>query len=1390
MLEVSKKNTLVCLTCLLLCLVLAGEAAIAAPLSWATKASMPTPRSMAASAATSDRIFVLGGKANSEASAVVEMYDPATDTWQTNTPLPEARFAGAEAFQGTTVYIAGGSVSGGTLTSTIISYDTANGSSAIIGNLCNGRIRASAAILGNKLYVVGGSNSSGQLHNTLEEFDLATHVSVVKATLPAARELAGISVSQGKLYILGGVDSSGTAMDNTWEYDPADNVFTVKSSIPVPVGAKALTSSTGKIYLIGGITNSNTMSWTTEIQKYDPVSNTWQRAGTIPTTRYAPAAQIIDGFLQVIGGDNGQTAASPLGVNEACFLGNLQVSGGVAHTVALKNDGTVWALGQNYYGQLGDGTSTDRYSSIQVTGLTGLTGATAIAAGNNYTIALKNDGTVWAWGNNYSGQLGDGSTRLRNSPNKVPGLAGITAIAATHSSHTIALRNDGTVWAWGTNSSGQLGDGTTTSRTTPQQVPGLTGVIAIAGGYQCTLALKNDGTVWAWGKNDYGQLGDGTTTSRTAPIQVAGLTGVTAMASGYLFSVALKNDGTVWAWGGNYSGQLADGTTTNRYTPEQIAGLSGVTAIAAGNAHAIALKSDGSIWAWGENDWGQLGDGSRTDRTIPIQVPGLTGVSAIAAAPQHTIAMKNDGTIWAWGLNNCGQLGNGTRDSNTTHTTPSQVIGFIPDTTPPVTTLSSPEGVYTAPLSIILTANEPAAIYYTLDGNDPKTASAVYSGPIPITTSTTLKFFARDLALNTETVRSVVYTIADTTPPVTTASLPGGTYTTPPTVTLTVNEPATIYYTVDGSEPTTSSPVYGPIHITRSTTLRFFARDIAGNMENIKTETYTIMASPLGLSTVAGGGVHAAALRNNGTVWAWGSNWYGQLGDGTNTQRTTPVQVPGLTGITAIATGGRHTVALKNDGTVWAWGGGGQLGDGTTTDRNTPAQVPGLTGVAAIAAGEMHTVALKNDGTVWAWGRNSYGQLGDGTNGDPLDHATPIQVVGLNNIINISAGYGHSVALKHDGTVWAWGQNWYGQLGDGTSTPNQYSTSPVMVPGMTGVTAIAAGVWHTVALKNDGTVWAWGLNSSGELGDGTTTDRTTPVQATGLSDVTAIAASRHTIALKKDGTVWTWGLNDYGALGLGDEGASTSRTTPTQVPNQTGFVAIAAGSSLTVALKEDSTIWAWGYNGAGQLGNGTISDYRAVPGKVFGFSPIDTTTPVTTASLPTGTYTSSQAVTLTVNKPATIYYTVNGVAPTTASPVYTGPIILSSSTTLKFFAKDIAGNVEPLKSKSYAITTPTGNADACQQLTLAKIKLSDNGSDSYFARLTDAYAAASASNNVLVTLPSGQLSETLMFDKGINLVIRGGYDANYGTLICRSTIQGSMVVGSGSVTVEGTVEIR
>ena len=282
-----------------------------------------------------------------------------------------------------------------------------------------------------------------------------------------------------------------------------------------------------------------------------------------------------------------------------------------------------------------------------------------VSAGALHTVALKADGTVLAWGDNSQGQLGDGTTTQRTSPVAVSGLSDVVAVAAGHS-HTVALKADGTVLAWGLNSDGELGNGTTTNRLSPMAVPGLTGVVALeAGGYH-TVALKADGTVRAWGDNQYGQLGDGTRANRLSPVVIPGLNGVVAVTTGGSHTMALKANGTVLAWGYNIYGQLGDGTTTDRLSPAVVPGLTSVMMVVARACHTVALKSDGTVLAWGYNVYGQLGDGTTTNRSSPVTVPGLTGVAAVAAGVYHTVALKADSTVQAWGRNNYGQLGDGT----------------------------------------------------------------------------------------------------------------------------------------------------------------------------------------------------------------------------------------------------------------------------------------------------------------------------------------------------------------------------------------------------------------------------------------------------------------------------------------------------------------------------------------------------------------------------------------------------------------------------------------------------------------------------------------------------------------------------------------------------------
>ncbi|WEK54130.1 MAG: S-layer homology domain-containing protein [Candidatus Cohnella colombiensis] len=358
------------------------------------------------------------------------------------------------------------------------------------------------------------------------------------------------------------------------------------------------------------------------------------------------------------------SVASSVALNQATYQSsNLAASASVTsvavggrHSIALKNDGTVWTWGYNSNGQLGDGTMTDRSTPVHVTGVNGII---AISGGDEYTVALKNDGTVWTWGLNTSGQLGDGTTSNRSAPVQVLGLKGIIAIAGG-STHTTALKDDGTVWAWGT---GYLGDGAVSVRTTPVQVSGLSRITAIACSRFHTIALKDDGTVWFWGQVIF-NYNRGDMYESSLPVKVPGLNGLTAIASGYEHMIHLKNDGTVWTWGSYEYGQLGDGMISRGTNPVQVSDLSGVATIGGGGLSTIALKNDGTVWTWGFNYYGQLGDGTHLTKSTPVQVTGLSGITAIDISGSHAITLKNDGTIWTWGENEKGQLGTG----NTSYT--------------------------------------------------------------------------------------------------------------------------------------------------------------------------------------------------------------------------------------------------------------------------------------------------------------------------------------------------------------------------------------------------------------------------------------------------------------------------------------------------------------------------------------------------------------------------------------------------------------------------------------------------------------------------------------------------------------------------------------------------
>lgn len=355
-------------------------------------------------------------------------------------------------------------------------------------------------------------------------------------------------------------------------------------------------------------------------------------------------------------------AAGPDGDADATVASGciVQIASGGDHTCARRKDGTLWCWGSNTDGQLGDGTSVDKSSPVQVSAL--CNAVAEVALGEHYTCARVNDGTVWCWGWNVAGQLGDGTTTDKIAPVQVLGLASTAAIeVGVH--HSCAIKTDASLWCWGQNISGQVGDGTNISKSSPVQVVPLGNTTSeISLGSLHTCARKSNGTLWCWGGNSEGQLGIGTTVDTTTPEQVAAFANATAgVAVGGDHSCALRADGTVWCWGWNQRGQLGDGTTTSKAAPVKVVGLTGATRVAAGRYQNCAVKNDGTSWCWGWNLYGQLGDGTTVDKPAPVQVGSLgNAVADVSPGREHTCALETDGTVWCWGRNSDGQLGNGT----------------------------------------------------------------------------------------------------------------------------------------------------------------------------------------------------------------------------------------------------------------------------------------------------------------------------------------------------------------------------------------------------------------------------------------------------------------------------------------------------------------------------------------------------------------------------------------------------------------------------------------------------------------------------------------------------------------------------------------------------------
>jgi alpha-tubulin suppressor-like RCC1 family protein len=834
----------------------------------------------------------------------------------------------------------------------------------------------------------------------------------------------------------------------------------------------------------------------------------------------------------------------------------------------------------------------------------------AVATGLNFTLALKSDGTLWAWGYNGFGQLGDNTTTQRTYPVQVGVLTNVIAIAAGDN-HSIALTSDGYVWTWGQNSNGQLGNGTTTVAKQPQQVA-TAPAMAIGAGANHTLIVKVDGTVWGMGVNSSGQLGDGTNANpRTTPVQMNNIDSAVAVAGGNAHSLVLLANGTLKATGSNGFGQLGDSTNTQRLSPASVTMVTNVTQIAASQAHSYAVRNDGTMWSWGLS---ALGAGTVTQRNAPAQISELANVGTAAAGGSHGLAVSTAGVVWTWGDNAAGQLGDGS-------TADRSIPGAISDVnyawkigTP---TFSVAAGTYNIGKTVVVSCATPGAeIHYTVSGATPTQADPIIASgaSLVIDQTTTLEARAWKTGYPTSNIEVAIYSLTPVKPVISPA---GGSFSTAQSITIsTTTSGSWIRYTLDGTPPSESSTLYaGPLTVGTSTTVKATAFRTGWTPSLIASATLTMNFGTIAAPTVAPlSGVYASTVTVIMNTAAGGTIRYTTNGAAPTTSSpayTGPVDITTSSTVTAKAfhpdyttsppTSATYTIVVE-PGVMSPNGGTYTMGQIITASSPTVGAnlTYTLNGAAPLATDPPFPtngiVAGNVTLKVAAWKAGATPSL--------VTTAT-YQVIGATARGQIFAGGSHSFAIRPDGIVFAWGSNASGQIGDGTTISR---STPVLVNGVTGAVAGAAGDSHSLAVDTRGTTRGWGANTNGRLGDNSTTNRLSPTLVNNalLTNVTSVAAGlSHSLAIDGNGAAWAWGYNAAGQLGIGN---TNQQLVPVAISSLADLVSVAAGQSSSFALKADGTVWSWGANASGQLGMGDTSS-RLIPEQVQALSAVQAIAP-------------------------------------------------------------------------------------------------------------------------------------------------------------------------------------
>ncbi len=707
-----------------------------------------------------------------------------------------------------------------------------------------------------------------------------------------------------------------------------------------------------------------------------------------------------------------------------------QIAAGSSHACVALSSGHISCWGENGSGQLGDGSTVNSDIPVEVRGIGD---AVEVSTGGEDSCAALSSGHVECWGNNWSGQFGDGpSGTSSDTPVEVPGIT--TAIqVAVGFEHSCALLSSGHVDCWGAEDLGHI----VYERNRPVEVPGIDDATQVVAGRDHSCALLSSGHIECWEENGNGQLGDGSTRPSETPVEVQGVTTAIEIAAGEEHSCALLSSGHVSCWGDNGHGQLGDGTTGRSDVPVEVLGVTDATQLAAGGGDTCALLSSAHVECWGENFYGQLGDGALESSSRPVEVQGITTASQVAVGEGDSCALLASGQADCWGDNESEQLG----DSTDGEDSPEPVA---------VTGLANAMGV---------------AVGY------PHSCAVLSSGHVDCWGENSWGQLGDGSKHPAETPIDVLG-VTDA-------------------LQVSASEGDSCAVLASGHADCWGSGELGDGTKEASVT----AVEVTG------------LTNAVQIATSAGG---SCALLSSGHVECWGTNEEGELGAGTHGGYSdTPVEVPGLTEVLQVAAGNLYFCAVLSSGHVECWGSNrsGQLGDGTDHAAYAPAEVQGISNATQVGAAYEHTCAVLSAGHVDCWGADYNGQLGDGTSvgSESCEESagtcnkTPVEVLGISSATRVATGGSDSCALLSSGHVDCWGSNLSGQLGDGLATGPEgcafYSCdhwdTPVEVEGLTDATQIAVGgngafaaPGSTCAVLSGGQLDCWGSSLSGGLGDG------------------------------------------------------------------------------------------------------------------------------------------------------------------------------------------------------------------------------------------------------------------------------------------------------------------